>query len=201
MEKLFEAWRKFLKEKTSGEIFQPERNEPVEFDAAKVEDPEFKHELFNLIQTAYRDLGGHAKYTGPESVGADAETNYWVGTDIHNDPDFDVISFGHKGPHGIKFSGVGHDGSKTAIKKYLDSRGKHLSVGGHYAEVSGRLAQILIGKYNVPIVNDEKKVRSVLKKNIKWVGANPDPAYSGEGWYYRSIGGKDYLKLMVGKPV
>ena len=60
------------------------------------------------------------------------------------------------------------------------------------------LAQILINKYGVPIVDDQDTVEEVLGKKVKWLGNIPgDDSY---GWYERSIGGDPHAKILVGRP-
>lgn len=192
----FKDW---LNESTSGDIFKPKRGNPVKFNHRKY--PELANELFTLINTAYAEIGGHAKVTNPNQVFSDPDWNYWVGTDIHNTPDFDIIIFGKKTKFGIKYSGVGHDGSREAKREYLEQRGRELKKLGYYIEVSGKIAEILINKYNVPIVDSQEEVETVLGKSVEWLGKNPgDPSASGDAWYRRTLGGKSHNKIMLGKP-
>ena len=176
-------------------MFKPKRGEPMEFDPRK--HPELNTELFHLIKTAYAEIGGHAKVNSPSDVTADPDWNFWEGIEIHNEPGFDVISFGHKGPYGIKFSGLGHDGTKAAKSAYLGSRGTELHIPGHYMEVSGKLAEILIGKYKVPVISDRETVEKVLNKKVEWLGKNPEGG-GGDGWYARNIGGHRHAKILIG---
>jgi hypothetical protein len=69
---------------------------------------------------------------------------------------------------------------------------------GFYCEVSGKLAEILIDKYRVPIVEDEAEVEKVLAKPIKWIGKLEGKP--GNGWYERPIGGYKHNKILVGRP-
>jgi hypothetical protein len=104
--KLFEN---FINEKTSGELIKPKRGKITKFNHKKY--PELAGEFFELISTAYSVIGGHAKIKSPEDVFGDPDWNYWEGLDIHGDEDFDMIMFGKKTKFGVKYSGVGHDGS------------------------------------------------------------------------------------------
>ena len=189
----YEEW---LAEATSGEIFNPKRGKPVKFDHRK--HPELSNEFFELISTAYAEIGGHSKVKSPADVFADPDWDYWEGTDIHGSNDFDIIIFGKNTRFGIKFTGVGHDGEKDSKHTYLDQRGTDLKKLGYYIEVSGKIAEILINKYHVPIVNDQKEVEKVLGKEIEWVGKNPGT--SGDAWYIRTIGGSKHTKIMLGRP-
>ena len=49
---------------------------PMLFDPRK--HPEVKGELFNLISTAYAEIGGHAKIKNDDDVFADPDWNYWA---------------------------------------------------------------------------------------------------------------------------
>lgn len=185
----FKEYVSSLTETSTGELFNPKRNKPVEFDPKKY--PELAGELFNLIATAYSEIGGHAKITKPSDIFADPDWNFWEGVDIHGDDDFDIVMFGQKTRYGIKFSGVGHDGTKDAKRKYLEDRGRDLNKLGYYIEVSGKLADILINKYNCPIVDNQQEVEKVLNKKVDW---------KGNGRYERSIGGHPHEKIMLGRP-
>ena len=52
----FVSW---LNEQSSGEVFKPRRNKPTQFDINK--HPELADEFYDLIATAYAEIGGHAK--------------------------------------------------------------------------------------------------------------------------------------------
>jgi len=191
-------YEKWINEGT-GEIFNPKRNKPMLFDPRK--HPEVKGELFNLISTAYAEIGGHAKIKNDDDVFADPDWNYWEGIDIHGNEDFDIIMFGQKTKFGVKFSGVGHDGTKEAKREYLDLRGDDLHKLGYYIEVSGKLADILIGKYRVPVVEDRDEVERVLGKKVNWTGECSDnPNALGKGWYIRQLGGHPHAKILLGRP-
>lgn len=191
--KLFED---FLSEKSSGEIFKPERNKVVKFDYKK--HPELADEFFDLIQTAYKELGGHAKVKSPADVFSDPDWNYWEGVDLHGTRDFDMIMFGKKTRFGVKYSGVGHDGSSTAKRSYLSSKGVELQNLGYYIEVSGKIANILMKDYGVPVVTDQATVEKVLGKPVEWIGSKPGE--QGTGWYSRKIGGTKHDKILLGRP-
>jgi hypothetical protein len=197
--KIVYGFQDWLNEKSSGELFQPKRNQPVQFDPKR--HPELADEFFDLIATAYAEIGGHAKVQSPRDVFADPDWDFWEGVDIHGDQNFDIILFGSKTRYGIKYAGVGHDGSKDAKRVYLDARGKELHKSGNYIEVSGKLAAILIGKYGCPVVSDHKDVEKVLGKEVEWLGKNTQEAgMPGDGWYIRKIGGHPHAKIMLGKP-
>ena len=122
--KNLETYEEWLMETTSGAIFQPKRNKPIKFDPKK--HPELAGEFFDLISTAYQEIGGHAKIKEPSDVFADPDWNFWEGVDIHGTQDFDIVMFGKKTRYGVKFAGVGHDGTTDAKRAYVAARGKEL---------------------------------------------------------------------------
>lgn len=191
--KLFED---FISEKSSGELFNPKRNKTIKFDAQKY--PELAGEFYDLISIAYAEIGGHAKIKSPNDVFSDPDWNYWEGIDIHGDNNFDMIMFGQKTQYGIKYSGVGHDGSSPAKRAYISSRGKELQQLGYYLEVSGKIAQILLEKYDVPVVTDIKVIEKVLGKSVEFIGTKE--GMPGNGWYSRVLGGSSHDKILLGRP-
>ena len=191
--KLFEQ---FLEERTSGEIFNPKRNKIINFDPKKY--PELSGEFFDLISTAYAEIGGHAKIKSPDDVFTDPDWNYWEGVDLHGTADFDMVMFGKKTKYGVKYSGVGHDGTKDAKRAYISARGKELNKLGFYIEVSGKIADILMNSYNVPVVSDRVTVEKVLGKQVDWIGVKDGK--QGAGWYSRTIGGESHDKVLLGRP-
>lgn len=185
-----------LTEKTSGELLRPKRNRELIFNLRHY--PELAPEIFNLIRIAYSEVGGHVKIQQPADLLNDPEWTFWSGTDLHGTPDFDLIIFGKKTRFGVKFSGVGHDGESDSKRAYLSSHAEDLKSEGYFTEVSEKLAEILISKYKVPIVDNQKNVEKVLGKKVEWVGEIPGKP--GNGWYIRSIGGGKHAKILVGNP-
>lgn len=198
MIKLKDLLNEIVKE-DSGEVFNPPKGRWMEIDP-KAHKEELDDEFFKLISTAYQQIGGHAKIKGPGDVFNEPKWTYWKGIDIHGDPDFDVIVFGQKTPYGIKFAGVGHDGERDSKKAYMQAKSDELKLDGHYGEVSGKLAQNLMGA-GVPAITDKAEVEKVLGKPVEWHGKHPtDSSMPGEGWYTREIGGTKHEKILVGKP-
>lgn len=185
-----------LNEKTSGDLLRPKRNQELIFNLRHY--PELAPEIFNLIRIAYSEIGGHVKIQKPADVLSDPDWTFWAGTDLHDTSDFDLIVFGQKTRFGIKFSGVGHDGTSDSKREYLSSQAEDLKSEGYFAEVSDKLADILLSKYEVPVVDNQKNVEKVLGKKVKWIG--DIPSKPGNGWYSRSIGGGIHTKILVGNP-
>lgn len=183
----------------SQDVLPLKKNKWILFNPRKYKE-ELKDELFDLIYNAYESIGGHAKIKTSDDVFSDPDWTYWSGNDIDEDPELDVIIFGQKTPFGIKLSGVGHDGEKESKKSFLARQSAELNLKGHFAEVSEKLAEILL-KQNVPVVNDQETVEKILGKSVQWLGKHPkDPSMPGNGWYSRKIGGVEHEKILVGKP-
>jgi hypothetical protein len=193
------TYENFVNEAVSGEIFKPKRGKRIQFDPKN--HPELSSEFFDLISVAYQSIGGHAKIKSPNDVFSDPDWNWWQGVDLHGTDDFDLIMFGSKTRYGVKFAGVGHDGSKDSKREYIKSRAEDLMKPGYYVEVSGKLAQILIDDYGCPQVKNQRDVERVLGKKVDWKGTCPDnPSLPGNGWYVRLIGGHPHTKILIGRP-
>ena len=171
---------------------------------AKVEPskhPDLADEFYDMIQTAYAPIGGHAKVQAPGDVFKDKKWNNWKVIDIDDDPDADVVLFAQDGKFGTKSSGVGHDGTRDAKKEYVDAKGKAFNQRGYYGEVSMKFGEIMLTKYKVPVVDNQEDVEKVLGKKVEWFGKHPtDKDMPGNGWYRRKLGSEYHTKIMVGKP-
>jgi len=195
---MIKNFRDWLME-SSGDIFKPKRGVPITFDAQKY--PELANEFFGLISTAYHEIGGHSKIKEPKDIFSDPDWTFWEGIDIHGTEDFDIIMFGQKTRYGIKFSGLGHDGEKDSKSTFFNRYGEQLKTLGFYAETSGKVAEILLRKYNCPEVNNKEDVEKVLGKTVDWKGKNPyDDNAAGNSWYVRMIAGKPHIKILIGEP-
>jgi len=162
--------------------------------------PELVDELFKLLTHAYKDIGGNAKLASPAAL-VSGEIQIFQAVDIDDDPEADAAIFSKKRAGGVKGVAIGHDGTSAAKGAALKQMGKDLKVSGHYAEVSGAMAHILARKGGVPSVNDEAKVRKILKgKDIEWIGAR-EGWPKNPGWFRRKIGGTTLTKLIVGLPI
>ena len=155
------------------------------------EKEEFATELFNLIDLAYKPIGGHPNYKSPADVmGAEKDSDYMV-IDLDDDPEFDAVKVSKKRAAGNKSVAMGHDGTKPARSAAVNITALLLKQPGHFVEVSGKLKDILIAK-GAPIVTDEEVIRNVLQgKEIELNDAGSDQ---------REIGGKVFTKMLMGKP-
>jgi len=156
------------------------------------EKEEFSDEIFNLIDNAYKDIGGHPNYkSGADVEGPEREASYMV-IDLDDDPEFDAVKVTKKKSAGVKSVGMGHDGSSEAKRAAINITSLMLNQPGYYVEVSGKLKDILLSK-GVPVVTDEENIRKILKG--KEIEMNKD------GSYQREIGGKVFTKILLGKPI
>lgn len=159
-------------------------------------------ELYDLVTTAYKPIGGHHKITKPQDI-LRADIQFWSAADVDEDPQVDVTVFGKQTPYGSKLTGIGHDGDKENIKNLLKKQSDSLKSPGTYAEVSGDAFRTFVEKGGVPVVEDESLVRKILKHyDIEWHGKHPnDSTKKGNGWYTRKLGsGKPSTKTLIGIP-
>ena len=156
-----------------------------------------KQDLFDLIQNAYKDIGGHVKFSDADDV-MDHDLQFWRAADLDADPELDVVYFGKITPSGIKHTGIGHDGERPNIKNLLIRKSAELSSPGNYVEISGAAYDSFVKKGGVPVINDEEKVRAILNKDIEWHGEHPTGKHDGKGWYTRTIGGQELTKTLAG---
>jgi hypothetical protein len=128
----------------------------------------FKHDLYDIINLAYTDIGGHVRITAPNDIINDKNLTFWTAVDIDKDPNADVVIFSRKS-NGYKISGWGHDGSKEAKKELLKKLINILQKKGFWIEVSGRPAEILINAGCK--INDYNTVRRIFPNSkINWLG-------------------------------
>lgn len=155
------------------------------------EKEEFAEEIFNLIDTAYAPIGGHPNYKSPADVIGDERDAEYMVIDLDDDPEFDAVKMSKNKAAGNKSVGMGHDGSKPARSAAVNISATLLKMPGFYAEISGKLLDILSAK-GAPIIRDEEIIRKVLKG--KEITMNDDGSYS------REIGGEMHTKVLMGNP-
>ena len=188
-----------VNEKTTSDIIKGRKNKWIKFDGSEFDD-ELSKEVHDLVNIAYKPIGGHLKLRTPNDVYKQAKSKYqdWGAIDIDDDIYADVVNFGKRTKYGIKYTGSGHDGQRSSKKAMLNQIAHNLKQRGYYAEVSDKLADILINKYNVPIISDIETIVKLNKHDFNFVGNIPNSdAY---GWYYRDIAGKYKAKILVGRP-
>ena len=157
-----------------------------------------QQDLFDLIDNAYSNIGGHLKFKSPTDI-LDPEVGFWRAADIDDDPELDVVYFGKITPFGVKHTGIGHDGERANIKNLLIRKSSELKSPGNYVEISGAAYDSFVDKGGVPTIDDEEKVRAILKgKELEWHGEHPKGTKPGNGWYTRTIGGQKLTKILAG---
>jgi len=166
------------------------------------DDPELQDELFELIQNAYRQIGGHFKLRNPIDL-LGGEVVFFDAADIDADPEADALNLVDTKKAGEKYVGMGHDDTSLAKKAVVKHKADLLlRKKGVFAEVSDAIAHILLTRHHVPTVNDPETAKKVLNgKKIEWVGEHPSGKYpDNPGWYYRDIAGHRHMKIIVGHP-
>src|ERR1035437_4479199 len=101
---------------------------------------EIKNNLYVLVDNAYSKLGGNVSIKDPDDV---IKRDYWEAIDLNDNPDADAVIFGKKTKHGIKISGIGHDGEKKSKLDLLHRLVETLKKKGHFIEASGKLKEHL----------------------------------------------------------
>ena len=208
MKLLFENWRKYLNEKRWADygLDKGQWHEiPLEDIKAAADERggelNLADELYQLIDTAYKSIGGHFKFKSP----SDLPSNYpeWLAVDIDADPQPDALRINKDSPGGTKLAASGHDGTRPAIDAYLTKTAELLNQPGYYSEMSKAIAHIMITRYKVPFVGDKESVEKALGKPVQWIGSHPDGKYAGyDGWYTREFTGAEdsEKKIMLGRP-
>ena len=72
----------------------------------------YEDELFDLIDTAYKTIGGHPNVTSPDSIPSAADL-YTV-IDLDDDPENDAVVLSKNRAGGKKYVGMGHDNTKPS---------------------------------------------------------------------------------------
>lgn len=149
----------------------------------------YEQRILDLIKRTYAPLGGHPNFNSTRDIHS-PEHDYEV-LDSDGDEQPEATSVSKDTRAGTKLVASAHDGSKEAVKSLIRHKIELLNKEGYFAEVSGKLLDILL-HHGVGVVNDKDVVeRALVGKRIEW---------HGDGTYTRDIGGKSYKKVMVGKP-
>jgi hypothetical protein len=124
---------------------------------------QFEKRIFDLISAVYAPIGGNPNFKTPSDV-KNAKNDYEA-LELNQDGQPEAVSVSKHQPAGTKLVATAHDGSKEAIRTVLRHKIELLNHTGYFAEVSGRVKDILLAN-NVPVVDDEETVKklSVGKK-------------------------------------
>ena len=161
-------------------------------DLTDQEKAEFSDEIFDMIDNAYKDIGGNPNYKSSADVTGNEGSASYVVIDLDDDDDIDAVKVSKQRAGGTKSAAMGHDGSKPAKSAVVNFTALMLKEPGNYIEVSGKLRDILTAK-GVPLVIDSDSIRRLLKgKEIE---------LNGDGTYQRKIGGVTHTKVIMGNPL
>jgi hypothetical protein len=150
---------------------------------------EVQSDIFNIVSSSYKPVGGHPDFPDADSVPTDNDTTAVIDTDSPEDIDAAILS--KKTPFGRKLTALASDGGQGAKKTVVNKAAKMLRQDGNYVEASGKALDILQSK-GAKVVDDEDTVKKVLRgKEISW---------KGDGSYSRKIGGTEHTKKLLGNP-
>tara|TARA_B000000557_G_scaffold232991_1_gene207234 strand:+ start:109 stop:762 length:654 start_codon:yes stop_codon:yes gene_type:complete len=167
-----------------------------------------KNSLYNMVCQTYAPIGGHFKICEPGDLD---RYNYWIVSDLDEDPEIDVAIMGKPDIAGNKLGAAANDGSREASKAYknksaeLRAGGSISGVGNWWGEVSGKPAYAMITR-NAKAVEDPAKVAQLLSgDDYIFHGEHPDPTAdpvfkSVKGWYTKKFGNKSSTKIILGNP-
>lgn len=152
---------------------------------------ELKKELWELVDLAYRPLGGHVRIHNPETVLNDKDLDFWTCIDIDQDPNSDVVIFSRKS-FGNKISGWGHDGTQLAKKSLTSKLVSLLNTKNFWIEVSGKPAKILIDS-GCNQIKDINVIEKIFNTKIN---------QSNDGSYTRLLPDGSYTEIeyIIGYP-
>jgi len=175
-----------------------EKNKWVKLGASDVKtNTDVQRDIFDIIRSAYANLGGHPDFPNRSSVPHDNDRINVIDTD--SDKDIDATILSKTTIHGKKMTAMASDGSTDAKKALLQRAVDLLNKEGNYMEASEKVLDILVAK-GAKVVTTQKTVEKVLSgKQVTWHGKHPE-GKDGDGWYSRMIGGKMKTKRMLGNP-
>ena len=199
--KSHKRWKNFIKEKKYADVSKG-KGQWTDIDKSDLQGQEnidLSMELYDLIATAYANIGGNFDFQSPDDI--PGKSDMWTAVDVDGDDEPDALRVGKTKPYGKKLTASGHDGSKPGIDAYVAKTAEMLNTKGYYAEMSKGIAHIMIKYHQVPHVADEETVRKVLGKELEWLGPHPEGKYPDyNGWYVRDISGHREMKIMLGTP-
>ena len=149
---------------------------------------DYSEDLLNLINTSYQDKGGHFEFKTPQDI-INSDLNYWIASDVDQDPDADMTIAGKSTNFGTKITTMGQDGNKESKKSAITKVISLMKTRGFYTEMDEELAI----KFGLKPIEDESIISKVL--------AGKDLEFTGNGKYIRSVSGtKPKEKVLVGIP-
>jgi hypothetical protein len=149
---------------------------------------DYADDIIDLINTSYAHIGGNLEYRSAIDI-KNGDASFWILKDIDDEPDPEIAIGGKKTPSGNKLTVLSNDGSSSAKKDMILKTIELTKTRGFYVELDMGLAK----KLGLKPIEDEKKVREVIKKELEW---------HGDGSYVRKVGpaGTAKEKVLVGIP-
>ena len=156
-------------------------------------------QLYDLLAKAYSYIGGHVDFRKPSDI--PANHTIWYGLDTDGDKVPNAVKFGKDTPFGRKWTGSATDGSPAAKKDIIDDTVRLMRTPGNFCEMSDAIAHIMMARYHIPCVDNQRDVEKVIGKKVKWIGSHPDGKYPDyHGFYERELGGEAHMKILLGEP-
>lgn len=156
-------------------------------------------ELYNLLAKSYSYVGGHVDFKKPSDI--PANHTIWYGLDVDGDKKPEAVKFAKDTLFGRKWTGSATDGSRAAKDALISDTVRLLQTPGNFCEMSDALAHIMMTRYNITCVDNQKDVEKIIGKSVKWIGKHPDGKYPDyNGFYSRELGGASHIKILLGEP-
>jgi hypothetical protein len=184
---MIKKYNQWLSERKFADSY--EKRKFVELTPADIE--EWSDELVDLVQTAYKQIGGAGEEFESGEKLRKSDITFWIASDIDADPEIDVAAGGKPTKNGIKMTVLGQDGTNPAKKEAMTKLVALMRTNGYYAELDPGLAT----KMGVSYIKDENIIKKVIGDKHQFT-MNPD------GSYERKIQGlgKTKTKVLVGMP-
>jgi hypothetical protein len=144
-------------------------------------------EIINLINNAYKYIGGHFELREPKDL-LSTDLTYWIGNDNDEDPNSDVVIGGKDTKFGTKLTTIGQDGTSQSKAEAIEKLRNLLRTNGFYVEADPHLAS----KIGLSPITDEDTIKNIVGKS--------DIVFNTDGSYQRDIKGYLANKVLVGIP-
>jgi len=202
MKLLLENWRQYISEEEEEKSKLGAKGKHVDVRSKSSLGDDVTDDVIRLVKTSYDKLGGHPRLETPSGL-KNAITNYYL-VDIDDDPGPDAGMLYYDAGASKKSSAVVTDGSPEAKKIISQTMKKLLSQPGHWVEVSGAPAHIMINKLGLKPIADPELAEFLVtfggKRNVNfnWLGETDKNSIGGDGWYIRDARDKKITKTIVG---
>lgn len=164
---------------------------------------EVRDQLFQLVNTAYNEVGGHMNVRSPWDLD---QYDYWFFNNPAKDSEGKIrsASFASTTRNGsVKVSVFASDGSPAGKGFLMKAIKDILSRPNWWAELPDQAAAFFISR-GVPVVSSQEAVlmllgRRVFNSNFEWHGHHPTKKnFPGEGWYSKDYAGTQSVRTILG---